>query len=370
MKRNHIHVGDALKVMRKWPDESVELAFADPPYNIGYVYDAYNDDLPDDEFVQWCTAWMAECQRVLKPTGSFYVAIGDDFAAELRIAGKRLGLLPRNWIIWQYNFGQHMRRKFGRDHTHILYFTKSEEFTFNDHLLRYPSARHTEYQDLRANPDGRLPGDVWDEFPRVCGTFKERDGLHGCQLPESLLMRIILASSNPGEVVLDPFVGSGTTAAVAKQLGRDYLGIDISKSYAKLTRERLARIKCELGAEPRDADAGVWPELHVSMLQTLYRETNVAYDHLVANDVALGVIARSLSARAGWSYTPEQVITKLGQLRKFNGGLPKIPNDRPFAKRKHVKDSGKRYERKVFRWKGRKGDVRPSDTDTLRLTGT
>lgn len=351
MKPNTIYCGDCLKVLEKWPDECVDLAFADPPYNIGYVYDKYTDDLPDDQFVTWCKAWMAECQRVLTPAGSFYIAIGDDFAAQLRMAGKELGLSLRNWIIWHYTFGQSMKNKFCRSHTHILYFTKDPKvLTFNDKLLRFPSARHTEYQDLRANPLGRLPNDVWDEFPRVCGTFKERDGFHGCQLPEALLMRIIMASSNPGDVVLDPFMGSGTTAAAAKRLGRKYVGVDMSEEYVKRTKERLANLEDESGAL---FDGGAWPALHEDFLMQLYRETKVTLENLLPNEVAMRVIATSLNARCGAEYTADDVHEKLEQLAAEQR-LPKLPNDRRFAARNHVTTEGKRYKRTVMRMSKRK----------------
>jgi site-specific DNA-methyltransferase (adenine-specific) len=209
-----------------WSERCIDLAFADPPFNIGYVYDNYVDDKPNAEYVAWSRAWMAACQRVLKADGSFYIAIGDDFAADIRVLGRELGLHLRNWIIWRYTFGQNMKAKFSRAHTHVFYFTKDpKQFTFNDRNLRFPSARHTEYQDLRANPLGRLPDDVWDEFPRVCGTFRERAGFHGCQMPEALLMRIIMASSNPGEIVLDPFVGSGQAARAALHRHRYLAGV-------------------------------------------------------------------------------------------------------------------------------------------------
>ena len=123
-----------------------------------------------------------------------------------------------------------------------------------------PSARQLVYADRRANPTGRLPDDTWilrpqdlpegfqpDEdtwyFPRVCGTFKERAGWHGCQMPEQLLGRIIRACSNEGELVLDPFAGSGTTLAVAKKLGRRFLGFELSPQYAKAGREAVGRIR-------------------------------------------------------------------------------------------------------------------------------
>jgi SAM-dependent methyltransferase len=285
---------------------------------------------------------MAACQRVLKPDGSFYIAIGDDFAADIRMIGRELGLHLRNWIIWHYSFGQNTKAKFGRSHTHIFYFTLSPDcFTFNDQMLRFPSARHTEYQDLRANPKGRLPDDVWDEFPRVCGTFKERAGFHGCQMPEALLMRIVMASSRPGEIVLDPFVGSGTTVVAAKRLGRRYVGIDISPAYVEQTERRLAT--CCAESASRGADD--WPALHDLHLVQLYRETNVVLQNLVRNQVALRVIGGSLSVRCGAHYTATQVAERLQQLRN-RGSLPRLPNDLPFTARRHRTTEGKRYIRR------------------------
>lgn len=350
MDRNTIYCGDSIATLKSWPEGGVDLAFADPPYNIGYVYDKYEDDKPDHEFEEWCRQWMTGIYRVLKPTGSFYLAIGDDFAAQLRLIGRDIGFTLRNWIIWHYTFGQNARTKFGRAHTHILYFVKdAKKFTFNDRNLRYPSARHTEYQDLRADPLGRVPDDVWNEFPRVCGTFKEREGFHGCQLPEALLTRIILASSNRGDLVLDPFMGSGTTAAVAKKLGRDFVGIDLSPEYVKHSTDRVAQI--DPANPPLDAEG--WPELHAEMLATLYRETKVTLSNLLPNVVALRVIAAALGERTGTAYTAEQVTQKLSAMRATLR-LPKLPNDTEFVARKHVKDEGKTYERKIFRVRQRR----------------
>jgi site-specific DNA-methyltransferase (adenine-specific) len=150
--------------------------------------------------------------------------------------------------------------KFSRSHAHLFHFIKDpKDFTFNADAIRVPSARQLVYADKRANVKGRLPDDTWilrpqdfpdgflpDHdtwyFPRVCGTFKERKGWHGCQMPEQLLGRIIKACSNPGDLVLDPFAGSGTTLAVAKKLERNYLGFEISKEYANQSRRRLRAI--------------------------------------------------------------------------------------------------------------------------------
>ncbi len=241
---NKITCGDCIKILNEVREPFADLIFADPPFNIGYKYDKYQDEIEVDKYIAWTQEWMTACKRVLKPHGSFYIAIGDDYAANVRIIGDELGLFMRNWIIWHYTFGQQTKNKFARSHTHIFYFVNDKRnFTFNDKAIRVLSDRQLIYDDRRANPAGKMPDDVWTEYSRVCGTFKERAGWHPCQMPEDLLMRIIAASSNCGDCVLDPFCGSGTTAAAAYQLGRNYFGIDISKKYVESAGKRLAELK-------------------------------------------------------------------------------------------------------------------------------
>ena len=235
-----IVVGDCVAWLNAQAEPFADLIFADPPFNIGYKYDLYEDRRKYDEYRTWTHQWMSACKQVLKPTGSFWVAIGDDYAAEVRLIGRELGLCLRNWVIWHYTFGQNTQRKFARSHTHLFYWTADAKgFTFNDAAVRIPSARQTTYADRRANPKGKLPDDVWS-FSRVCGTFYERAAWHPCQMPEKVLERIILACSGDGEVVLDPFSGSGTTCAVAARLGRRYVGIELSEEYAAQSRIRIA----------------------------------------------------------------------------------------------------------------------------------
>lgn len=257
-----VTTGDCIAQMKKLPEGSIDLAFADPPFNIGYKYDVYDDRRSVDEYLDWSEAWMKEVHRVLKPTGAFWLAIGDEFAAELKVLATRtLGFHCRNWVVWYYTFGVHCKSKFTRSHAHIFYFTKdAKKFTFNDTEVRVPSARMLVYGDKRANPKGRVPDDTWilrpqdapesfssEEdtwyFPRVAGTFKERAGFHGCQMPEQLLGRIIKCSSNEGEVVMDPFAGSGSTLITAKKLGRQFLGYELSPDYAKQVGERLDKVE-------------------------------------------------------------------------------------------------------------------------------
>ena len=236
--------GDCITVLPSIPEESVDLIFADPPFNIGYKYDKYRDKQKRESYIAWTKDWMTVCKKVLKPHGSFYIAIGDEYAANVKIIADDLGLFMRNWLIWHYTFGQQTKNKFARAHTHIFYFVNDKNnFTFNDHAIRVPSDRQLTYNDKRANPIGKMPDDVWSGYSRVCGTFKERTGWHPCQMPENLLKRIIAVSSNPGDCVLDPFCGSGTTPAAAYQLGRNYVGLEISKKYVENANNRLVELK-------------------------------------------------------------------------------------------------------------------------------
>jgi site-specific DNA-methyltransferase (adenine-specific) len=269
MDWDQVLVGDCVQLLARVPGDSVDLVFADPPFNIGYEYDVYDDRRAKADFLAWADKWLAQVVRVLKPSGSFFLAIGDEYVAEHKIRLDALGLTLRNWIVWHYTFGVNCTKKFNRSHAHILYYTKHpREFTFNAPEVRVPSARMTTYADRRANPVGKLPDDTWvlrpqetdghfqpdaDTWylPRVCGTFKERTG-HPCQMPEAVLERIVRVASNPGEVVLDPFAGSGTTLAVAKKLGRRWLGAELSEPYAAAVRARLDGIQAGEGVTPRE----------------------------------------------------------------------------------------------------------------------
>ena len=260
LKANQIHHGSCLDKLTQLSDRSVDLIFADPPFNIGYQYDLYDDQKTEDEYLDFCKSWISQCHRVLKSNGSFWLAIGDEYAAELKVLCKQLGFHSRSWVIWYYTFGVNCARGFSRSHTHLFHFVKDkDDFTFNGEnpAVRVASARQLVYADSRANSKGRLPDNTWILRPqdvpspgftvshdtwcysRVAGTFKEREGFHGCQMPEQLLGRIIRISSNPGDLVVDPFAGSGTTLAVAKKLGRQYLGVELSKDYVSRIQARL-----------------------------------------------------------------------------------------------------------------------------------
>ena len=258
--KSGVHQGDCVAYMNSLHEGSIDLVFADPPFNIDYDYDVYDDARSEEDYLAFCGDWIRGVHRVLKEDGTFWLAIGDEYAAELKVLAKQVGFHTRSWVIWYYTFGVNNRRGFSRSHTHLFHFTTHpKRFTFN-HLnpaIRVASARQLVYADLRANSRGRLPDNTWILRPqdappesflpshdtwfysRVAGTFGERQGFHGCQMPEQLLGRIIRSCSHPGEWVLDPFAGSGTTLVVAKKLGRMACGSELSPDYVEAIGKRL-----------------------------------------------------------------------------------------------------------------------------------
>ena len=287
-----IITGDCIELL-EGVRPNADLIFADPPFNIGYKYDKYKDTVKSEQYVAWTRDWMRACSNILKPTGSFYIAIGDDHAADVRNIGKELGLGLRNWIIWHYTFGQQTKQKFARAHTHIFYFVKDKnKFTFNDHAVRVPSDRQLTYNDKRANPKGKMPDDVWNEYSRVCGTFKEREKWHPCQMPENLLARIISVSSNPGDVVFDPFNGSGTTTATAQTLGRKYCGMDISKNYVTNATKRIEKLKSYKPKKQTGLD-----QREMLELKRLYFDVGIGVKELFESKKLSGIFVNQFALR-------------------------------------------------------------------------
>lgn len=234
MKTNYLACGDAATIMRKLPAGSVDLLIADPPYNLGKDYGVSRDLKAWHEYEEFTREWIGESMRVLSETGSVYIFMGVRFISRLfAILEDEFQLNFNGWITWHYTQGMGRKVGFSPRHEDILFFTKSDKFTFNLDAVRIPQ----KYFRKRNNMAGANPGDVW-QFSHVHYCSAEREP-HPTQKPEALMERMILASSNPNEVVLDPFAGSGTTCRVASILERRWIGIDLNPDYISMAENRV-----------------------------------------------------------------------------------------------------------------------------------
>lgn len=237
-----IRNGDCVELLKGIGYGTAHLVFADPPYNIGIDYGEGEkaDKLDDDAYLAWCEQWIAACVARLSHRGSFWLLIGDEYAAQLAMILQGAGLHRRAWIKWYETFGVNNANNFNRCSRHLLYCVKDpKKFVFNTEAVNRPSDRQAKYNDARANPNGKIWDDVW-QIPRLVGNAEERMPGFPTQLPLALLLPILGCSSNPGDLVLDPFCGSGTTGAAAIQLGRRFIGLEKSTKFAELAGLRLA----------------------------------------------------------------------------------------------------------------------------------
>lgn len=238
--------GDAVQALSKVPAESCALIFADPPYNIGKRYKNFHDKWPDDEtYARWCEDWLTECFSKLKPNGSLYIMASTQSMPYLDLfTRKHLSILSR--IVWHYDSsGVQARKYFGSLWEPILHCVKNpKDYVFNADDIKVEAKTGSKRRliDYRKEvptvySSEKVPGNAW-YFPRVRFKMQEFED-HPSQKPEALLERIILASSNPGDLVLDPFAGTFTTNAVAQRLGRRSIGIDMSEDYVGIGLRRL-----------------------------------------------------------------------------------------------------------------------------------
>lgn len=244
--RTDIYVGDSRTVLAGLPVASVDLIFADPPFNWDVPYGDWDDARPREEYLRFTHEWLDSCLRVLGDQGSFWINIPDDTAAEIVVHLKSRGLKMINWCVWHFRFGQHRLGNFIVSKVHALYFARDRDNrVWNPEAIREPSDRAAIYDDKRTRttktPGLRVPLDVWygPHWGRVQGNNKERRKSHQNQIPEVYLERVIRACSNPGDLVLDPFLGSGTTCTVARALGRRSIGIEFSPASAESAFERI-----------------------------------------------------------------------------------------------------------------------------------
>ena len=237
--------GNCIKHMQGMESQSVRLVFADPPYNIGIKYGKhYNDAQPVEDYLRECESWIQAIPPLLTPDGSFFLLVNQENAWRLIPFAIRAGLHLRQWITWFESFGTNCPGKYNRCSRALLWFVNDPvRFIWNPSAVNRKSDRQTEYDDKRADPDGKVWDDVWgikpDPIPRLTGTCEERLPGFPTQLPLALLRPIIGAHSEPDDLVLDPFSGSGTTGAICIELDRRFIGIELSQEFAELARKRL-----------------------------------------------------------------------------------------------------------------------------------
>jgi len=248
--RTVVRVGDCRTILPSMKKGIVDCVFADQPYNIGVDYAEWDDNLSPEEFWTFTKAWIDGCIHVLSPCGSFFAWLPPSLASRVSVYLQDKGLHPINDIVVVQRFGQHTRGKLISGHVRLLYFAKDPDCrTWNTDSILVPSLRASKYADKRTQstktPGKRAPLDVWglDEpyFGRVQGNNAERCPLHPNQVPEAVVARALLATTNEGDLVLDPFLGSGTTCTVARALGRRSIGIELSPEYARSASERIER---------------------------------------------------------------------------------------------------------------------------------
>lgn len=264
---NQIIQGDCLEIMKNIPDNSVDVTFADPPFNLGKKYNGYRDNREFHAYLNWCRRWISEMVRITKPTGSIFVHNIPKWLAYYASFLNEVAYF-KHWIAWDAPTAP-MGKSLQPAHYGILYYAKDlKETKFYE--IRYPHKRCRkcnyllkDYGGKKAglHPFGPLVSDVWTDIHRIKHN-KYRDE-HPCQLPIHLLERIILMSTDENDIVLDPFVGTGTTVIAAKRLGRKFVGIDIDEEYVIVTKNKLSK-------ETSSSKIGdVWVSFYLDKIATI-----------------------------------------------------------------------------------------------------
>jgi adenine-specific DNA-methyltransferase len=250
-----VYCADCLPTLRKLPSELFSLTVTSPPYNIGKEYE---NPLPLEDYLTWCEQWMKEIYRITRPDGAFWLNIG---YIEMAERAKALPLPYLLWdrspfflmqeVVWNYGAGVAARKSLSPRNEKLLWYVKDQRsYTFNLDAIRDPEVKYPHQKKngkLRCNTLGKNPSDVWQIAKVTSGEDRsspERTP-HPAQFPLDLVNRIVLGFSNPGELVLDPFIGSGTVAVSCLEHGRKILGIEVNPAYCELTARRIERSLAE-----------------------------------------------------------------------------------------------------------------------------
>ncbi len=245
---NKIVCGDAFNALEKLPQSGFDLLFADPPYNLTKTFGTEKfSERSSDQYEEWLDSWLTLCLPLLKPTASVYICGDWRSSSAIQRAGSRYFTL-RNRITWEREKGRGAKANWKNSAEDIWFFTVSDEFTFNLDAVKQrrrviaPYRENGEPKDWTATNDGNFrdthPSNIWTDISVPFWSMPENTD-HPTQKPEKLLAKIILASTNDGDMILDPFAGSGTTAVAAKKLGRDFVTIESDEQYCLLAQKRL-----------------------------------------------------------------------------------------------------------------------------------
>lgn len=250
-----IYVGDSIRWLSSIDSETVDLIIADPPYNINKAeWDTFESQ---QAYVQWSLNWIKEAARILKPKGTMYICGFSEILADIKLPALEYFAGCR-WLVWHYKNKANLRNDWGRSHESILHFRKSNKFIFNidnvripysNHTVKYPERPQAETSQYgkgkkyvwQPHPRGAKPRDVI-EIPTTCNGMNETTP-HPTQKPEELIRKLILASSDVDDTIIDPFLGSGTTTVVAEQLKRQWLGCDLVLEYCHWAINRIELVK-------------------------------------------------------------------------------------------------------------------------------
>lgn len=264
---NKITQGDCLELLKQVPDNSVDITFADPPFNLKKGYNSYKDSLKLQEYLDWCGNWISEMVRVTKPTGSIFLHnIPKWLTYYTAFLNKQADF--KHWISWDAPTAP-MGKSLQPGHYGILFYAKDAK-QLKYYEIRHPHKRTRKTKILSKDyggkksmlhPFGPLVSDVWTDIHRIKHN-KFRDE-HPCQLPIHLLERIILMSTDENDIVLDPFNGTGTTAIAAKRLGRQYIGFDLDKDYVRITEQKLKQVESNSKVD------NIWVSFYLDEVVTL-----------------------------------------------------------------------------------------------------
>ena len=312
---NQIIHGDCIEIMQQIPSGSIDVTFADPPFNLKKKYGTYKDEKGTDDYLNWCKQWILEMVRITKPSGSIFL---HNIPKWLTYYSGFLNEVAdfRHWIAWDAPTAP-MGKTLQPSHYGILFYAKNQrENKF--HEIRYPHKRCRKCGYLVKDyggkkkilhPFGPLVPDVWSDIHRIRHN-KHRDP-HPCQIPVHLLERLLLMSTDEGDVILDPFMGTGTTAVAAARLGRHVIGIDIDPQYVEITQLKLAQ------ESPNSKIGEVWVSFYREEIITIVdKDWEVLKSSFVIPEDMRHIDFEKIKTNGGVVATAPQTLHYLWILRK------------------------------------------------------